>query len=195
MIEIKGIELKNTLSEFTLREYEQLTSILMSKTNTIDRYIQAMVLAGMTDKDVLTSLKLSDARTFMESLEIETGLESEFHRTVSVGDKTYRICEDDEVFDEPSLTDANRIQKRIEEKGFDYIVYAMAALYKDESLGYAEHNAEAHIKHKMKLIGGLPANLFIATIPLLIKDFVSKHNDSQTNEKITQILDDESKIN
>jgi len=55
MINVKGYEMKSSLTEWTLGEYEKISKVLSSDDDYIDKYISVLEILGVPN-DILDSL-------------------------------------------------------------------------------------------------------------------------------------------
>lgn len=197
MITIKNVELKSTTDELTVQEFEQIMVNLNNhKLTKLDRWLNIIVICGMTDADLLASLKLSELQQFIMQLELsEITSPKDLVKKIELNNRTYVALQDDEDFTEPLAKDASLIQGRIEKKGFEYILYTMAILFKDNQLTFKEHYDKAHIQHKMSLFSQLPASTIISYLPLLTKNMINENENKKALDKLNKIMDEYDQVN
>lgn len=192
MVTIKGIELKTSLDEFTISEFEQIMSILNdNKLNNIDKYLEVLVVAGMKDESILVDVSFSELKEYMESIQITTG-EYKLINEFELNNRKYIAFKDELIF---TAKDVAMIENSIKKNGIKYILDVMAILFKDDQLTFREHYDESHIKHKKALFNELPASYVYPYLPIISSKLVTKIKNLEHQEKIDNIIENYENFN
>ena len=192
MITIRNIELKTELTEFTVQEFEKIMIIQNDdKIDVIDGLLETIVIAGLKDENILAELTFEELRTFEKSLTIASkdSIDSiDFVKEITIGNRTYKSFNGDTYI--ATAKDAGYIERIVKQKGFKYIVEAMAYIFKDDQLSHKEHNDPAHIKYKMSLFADQPAIIAIPFIIYIVKEVIDKMGNQLTDESIENVLEE-----
>lgn len=192
MIKIRNYEVKNTLEELTINEYGLLTECLNSKKNSLDKFIDAIIICGLKDEETLSELSLVELKEFISSLSLaEVG--SKLQRTIEMNGREYEAYKVGEpfVFSAKALA---YMQNVIQNKQFRFMDDLCAIIFKDVELTYKEHFTDAHIKHKRSLFSDLPASIIVPYVSLLMVEIASQAKSKEEEAEIAKMLEENEEI-
>lgn len=187
MINIRGINLKNSVTELTIQEYEKITIALNKDVDDVEKYLDVIVICGMVDEEILTKITFSELFEFIKSLanEDEGVLKGTLINEIEVANRVYRC--DVNTIDDILAQDTSLLIKAMKKNNVKYILEMMAILFKDVELTRKEHYAPAHIKHKMAMFADLPAYYALPYISLMIELIDNKIDRSKNKEVMDRI--------
>lgn len=142
-------QLKKNLNEFTIGEFEKLSSIINNESlDRIDRYIQIFALLGIPS-EIVEDL---DSKVFFDLVSKwsvnEELSETEMQKEIEINGRTYQSFDTEFNL---NVKQIKLIEKYIKIDMSAYIGELMAIIFKDTQLTSNEHFVDAHIKHKAKL--------------------------------------------
>jgi hypothetical protein len=163
MVTILGREVPNQLNELTVLQFEQITNIhANNELDAIAKHLEVFELLGVPEVD-FEDVSIEE---FKECVKVFNDLSGkpELQQSIEMEGYTYKAFEGDTF--RLSVKDTKHIEKVMHSKHKGYIAELLAILFKREDLTKAEHYAEAHIKHKAKMIRELKAEL---AVPYLVE--------------------------
>lgn len=179
MITILNRDIPNQLDEITIEQFETITEINNNQElDPIDKHLKVFAYLGIPESEFWDY----DVADFIGVVKDFNKLEQKEHPTVEeleLEGFTYKA--------QMKLTvrDTKMIEKVALHKEKGYISEMLAIMFKREDLTAAEHYADAHIKHKAKLIRKLTANV---AVPYLI--FIAEKISQQVkNDTSTQAVE------
>lgn len=181
MIKIYDCEIKTSLNEFSLKEFEDITAIKNSNQyeDDIDKYIKILeylkVQTEIIDK-IDFDLFLDIVKAFNDG-----GLESRDMTPIITIDGYNYIAYTDEEF-KLKLKDLSIIQKYIKADNNKWIVKTIATIFKREDLSDIENYEPAHIEYKCKLFGDIDVKLVIGYV-FYIHEKIANKIKSQIDDK------------
>jgi len=171
MYNVKGFELKNTLADMTVKEFETISHILKDESKeTIERYLDVLEELGMPE-DLMDSLSDVELFDIIKAFSAENPF-TKLIPAVEVDGYTYVAYPEGESF-VIKARDLSLIEKAIKNEA-NFLSRILAIVFKREDLGKTEHYAGAHITHKAKLFGALNAGQMYPYL-LHITDTLNKH--------------------
>lgn len=187
MINIKGVEMKNLLSDFTIKEYEVLSGIFNSDAPTISKYIDIYVIGSdIKDENILSELSFNTLKEYIESISVNE--ESfEIQRVIEIDNRRYISTKDEDEF-EFKAKDVELIEKAIKKDKDKYILEMAAIIFKDDQLGYKEHYDQNHINHKKVLFSKLSASIIQPYVSLLLENILQKNEYLKEQSELTNII-------
>jgi hypothetical protein len=156
MFTIRDFELKNTLQDLTVREYERIATILRDESReSIERYCDVLEALGMPT-DLLDTLTDDELFACINSFsqECET---KQLVRQIEIAGYTLTAYGEGEEF-VIRARDLVLIEKAIKNET-NFLSRILAIIFKRDDLTRAEHYSNAHITHKAEEIGKMPADL------------------------------------
>lgn len=154
MIKVDNYEVKNTMEELTIGEFEKVSHILNDVgLSTIDKYVGILAELGVPE-EVLDEMLIQDFKQVVKDFNDVEHKEFETIKEIELNGYIYKAFEDEFKL---SVKDLKMIEKRLQEGKGDYMAYTLAVIFKRTDLTKAEHYAPAHIKQKEKLFKSLPA--------------------------------------
>lgn len=174
MYTIHGFNLKNSLEDMTVKEFEKISSILQDpELEQLERYITMLEYLGMPDAvlNKLTDDELFDVIGSFTAKEYEDVLIPE----VEIGGYRYVAYEGDNF--KLLARDLLLIEKAIK-RSTNYMSTIIGIVFKRDDLTATEHFANAHIVHKAALFGELNAAQmypYLVHITSTINQKIKKH--------------------
>lgn len=184
MYSIKGFELKNSLNDMTVKEFEKLSETLRNPNlEQIEKYIKVLEDLGMPDAIIneLTDVELFEVigafnaneydNTLIPSVEIKG-----YNYVAYTGDKFVLRAKD-----------MSLIEKAIKNVP-NYMSTILAVVFKREDLGPAEHYVPAHVVHKASLFADLNAGKMYAYLMHItdsLNSQIKKHVENAGNPEPT----------
>jgi hypothetical protein len=180
MIKIRDYEIKSSLTEWTIGEYENIINILSDdKLDFIDKYIKVLELLGLPD-EVLDKLGDDEFFEIVQNI-LDNNIDNNFKKEFELHGYTYRAYEGDEY--KLSVRDMAKIENIIKSDDVK-LSRILAVIFKREDLTNTEHYDKAHLDYKAKIFKELNADIVIPYILLIEKKMVKKLvylNESQSN--------------
>lgn len=190
MIKIRGIDVKTSLKEMTLKEYNDVVQTLSDgELNRLEKWMRLLYICGLKDEKTLSEIRVSDVDLFVNSLN-ENYKELKdfgFTRKIDVANRTYIAHDEDSDF-EPTFKDLQMIETNTIKENRYNLIYVSAVIFKDEKLTHKEHYAEAHIKHKMSLFANLPAIDFVPYVLKIQQEAVFNTLENKESNELETIL-------
>jgi hypothetical protein len=176
MITILNKEIPNQLEELTIEQFEAITDINNNQElDPIDKHLQVFAYLGIPESEFWDY----DVADFV-------GMVKQFN---SAERKDYPVVEELEIEGytykaqmKLTVRDTKLIEKITLKKEKGYISEMLAIMFKRDDLTPAEHYAEAHIKHKAKLIRKLNAAISIPYVMFIAQKIGQQANDQATQE-------------
>lgn len=183
MITIKhkndSYKIKNKLSEMTIDEYENVSSIISDDNKEyFEKYMDVMVYLGVPSP-VVESMDLEELIQFIKVL--ENCKVKGFKKTIELDGCTFRAIEDGKQY--PTITPKvlKLIEKVIKDKPTKNIADLLAILFKRED-EESEHYSPSHLKYKVELFrNNLKANVAIPYIVYISEKILNNIKIIATN--------------
>jgi hypothetical protein len=179
-VEGLGVEtLKTTPQEITLNLFKQMLEVQDEHWGDFEYYLKVFKILGLSDEylDVMDSNALfTTIKDFQDDFEVS---DIKMKNTIEIDGYYYKSYDDKFII---KAKDFANIEKRMKLGEHNWIIYAMALLFKRTDLSINEHMDKTHIEHKMKLFKdevtmdiALPyiimiSNEYMDNIMLLTKD-------------------------
>jgi len=178
MVKIKEFDVKNEINEFTIEQFENVSRILNDEeVEKFERWANLLIYLGVPESEVY-DLEFSE---FVEYIKIFSDTKvkpsNEFCKVIELDGYTYTSHEDELKI---SVREMKMIEKQVSNHPHNYISYLMSVLFKRNDLTKAEHYADAHIKHKAKIIRELKAEVavpYLVVVAERINQHVEKLNE------------------
>lgn len=162
MVIILGKEVPNQLSELTVQQFEEVTTIhARQDIDAIEKHIEVFALLGVPESE-WDDVSIEEFKEYVKQFNDLSG-KPEMQQSFEHDGYTYTAF--DEVF-KLSVRDTKHIEKVMSSKHKGYIAELLAILFKRTDLTKTEHYTEAHIKLKAKIIRELKAEL---AMPYLVE--------------------------
>ena len=162
MVTILGKEVPNQLSELTVQQFEEVTTIHANQElDAIEKHIEVFALLGVPEAD-WEDISIEE---FKECVKQFNDLSGKPELVNSFEHMNYTYTAFDEQF-KLTVRDTKHIEKVMHSKHKGYISEMLAILFKRTDLTKAEHYADAHIKLKAKIIRELKAEI---AMPYLVE--------------------------
>lgn len=170
MITIKGHELKNSIEELTIEQFEEVSKITNDLgLDYVEKQIKLFKYLGVPE-EVLDGLTIPELRKAVQEFNDVPRKEYPFVQDFEINGYTYRAYEGDDFI--LKAKDFSLIEKKIK-KQESYISYLMAVVFKRTDLSKTEHYESAHLKQKEKLFKGLPAATSVPYLTAISKEVVN----------------------
>ena len=168
MIKIKKHEVKNTVEELTVEQFEEISAIQNDESlNYIDKQIKVFTTLGVP-QDVIDDMEIDEFKKTVKKFNNVKPKEYPFLAEVEIEGFVYKAY--DKKFKLP-IKDLKHIENKIKSSPKKYIAFMLAVIFKREDLTKTEHYDQAHLKQKEKLFSKLPAAICIPYINYIGKEF------------------------
>lgn len=163
MVTILGKEIPNQLSELSVQQFEDITSIhARQDLDAIEKHLEVFALLGVPEAD-FEETSIEEFKGYVKQFN-DLGGKPELQSTIEMDGYTYQAYAGDEF--RLSVKDTKHIEKVMHSRHKGYISEMLAILFKRTDLTKAEHYESSHIKHKAKQIRELKAEL---AVPYLVE--------------------------
>lgn len=175
MLKIKNLEIKNSINELTVKQYEHISAILNdNEKNYIDKWSEIFVYLGV-DEDIVDSLMVAEFIELIKGFNITQDLSPEIIQVIKLNDVEYYSYKDGEDF-KITVKEMALIENAIKHNDKRYIGDILAILYKNPESDKTINFDKAHIHFKAELIRkDITANVAIPILnyigKIVIKDF------------------------
>jgi hypothetical protein len=176
--EDKVYEVKSTMSEILINDFETIISIMNNKKNYIDRWSEVFIILGLPEA-VLENMDSSDFINVIKEIDINTDVEVKLEKEITIDNVVYKTKHDEVKI---SVKEMRLIEKFIIDNDSKYIGDIMAVLYRNESSDDTINFDLSHIKYKAKLFRdnvtvdkSLPFLKYLST--KIVKDFNTIKNE------------------
>lgn len=169
MIDIQGFSMKNKLSEFTLKEFSEIT-VIMNNTELlhIERYLNIMETLGVSD-EILNKLTDDELLNIIKNFGIDEELEKIMNSTLEIDGIEY-VAYTDEF--KMRAKDLALIEKYAAQGDEDYVIKAIATIFKSSVTN--NHYDQAHLEFKFKAFENVELKLVYGYIPHIIEKIIRK---------------------
>jgi hypothetical protein len=170
MVKIREYEMKSSLTEWTIGEYEHIVRILSNDDDDfIDKYIKVLEALGVPDA-ILNDLNDDEFFEVISNI-LDNNMDKTYLKEFELGGYTYRAYEGDEY--KLSVRDMAKIENVIKTEG-DKLSKILAVIFKRVDLSNTEHYDKSHLEYKSKLFKELRADIVIPYILLIEEKMVKK---------------------
>jgi len=167
MIEIKGYEVKNTVEELTVEEFQKIASILNdTELSRIFKWMDIFTYLGLSE-DVLDDMSNDEFTEAVKLWNDTPKFKGELLESVEIDKRTY-VAHDGEY--SIKVRDLKHLERKINDSPNNYMAYWLAVIFKDDQLTKTEHYDNAHLKHKEKLFKKQPASLALPYVTHIAKE-------------------------
>jgi hypothetical protein len=154
MIKIRNSEIRNQITEFSVKEFQETCDILQDPTeiSEVNKWIRLMEYLGVSSEDIslVTTEELKElAKNFCK---VEKIYDS-FPEAIHLNGEKYNILINDTNIPVKVLME---IEKNMKITGRFDIGHAIAHIIKKDGISYQEHTSQEHIDMKMALIREQP---------------------------------------
>jgi hypothetical protein len=172
MIKIGDYEMKNSLREWTVNEYEKIIKIINNEEyDFIDKYIKVMEFLGVPDY-ILENMTDEDFFNIVKNI-LDNNIEKEYKRCIEIDGYIYSAYKENEKY-KLTVRDMSYIEKVLKSDVNDMLSRIMAIIYKRDDLSNKEHYDESHLEYKAKLFKNVSADIVIPYLLLIEEKIVSK---------------------
>ena len=170
MVTILGKEVPNQLTELTVQQFEDITSIhARQDLDAIEKHLEVFALLGVPEAD-FEDVSIEEFKDYVKQFNNLSG-KPEMQQSIELDGYPCKAYEGDAF--RLSVKDTKHIEKVMTSRHKGYISEMLAILFKREDLTKAEHYSDAHIKHKANLFKSLNAEIalpFMAYVADKLKD-------------------------
>ena len=181
MVTILGKKIPNQLTELTVQQFEDITTIHANKElDAIEKHLEVFELLGIKE-DEFEDVSIEEFKQFVREFNNIKGAKKIVNKIELDG---YHYTAFEETF-KLSVRDTKHIEKLMNIRYKGYMSEILAILFKRDDLTKAEHYADAHIKHKAKLIREEKASLvvpYLAEIGSKLSKELPKHAPAKVVE-------------
>lgn len=172
MVTILDKTIPNQLTELTIQQFEDITTIHADKElDVIEKYLKIFELFKISE-DEFENTSFEDFKMYVKQFntihgkpKMKKSIMINGYKYVAVTDKKFKL----------SVKDTKFIEKILNKKNRGYISEMLSVLFKRDDLSKVEHYDAAHLKFKAHLIKDLKAEI---ALPYII----------EINEKVTKSI-------
>jgi hypothetical protein len=176
MIEILGKEIPNEMNELTIQQFEGITDIhANAELDNVEKHLEVFKFMGVPDE--IEDCDFEVFKEYINKFNTAKLPNSVLLKSFEADGYTYQAYEDDFKL---TAKDTKVIEKILNNKHKGYISEVLAVLFKRTDLTKTEHYADAHIKHKAKIIRELKAEVavpYLVVVAERINQHVEKLNE------------------
>lgn len=159
MIKINEYEVRNTVEELTVSEFEEIASIQQDASlDYLEKQIKVFTTLGVPE-EALDEMGVVEFKEHVKRFNDVEPKEYPFLPEVEIEGFVYKAF--DEEFKLP-VRDLKHIEKKVSTG--KYMAYTLAVIFKRTDLTKTEHYDNAHLKEKERLFSKLPAAIAIPYI-------------------------------
>ena len=177
MIKIKNYEVKNTVEELTVSEFEKVAAIQQDiGLDHFDKQIKVFTTLGV-DEDIFDDMEIREFKGYVKAFNDVEPKEYEFLPEIEIEGFVYKAF--DEEF-KLSVRDLKHIESKVKKSPNSYMAFMLAVIFKRTDLSKSEHYDNAHLKHKTELFGKLPAAIAVPYVTHIGKELANAMKDDST---------------
>lgn len=183
MIKIRDYEIKSSLTEWTVGDYEKIIKIFSNENlDNIDKYIKVLEFLGVPD-EVLDTMGDEEFFNIINSI-LDSNINKNFVKEIEVDGFKYIAYEGEEY--KLVVKDMAKIEGVLRENSDDILSKILAIIFKREDLSKTEHYDKAHLDYKSKIFKSLSADIVIPYMLLIEDKMVKKLIYLNNGDKSTQ---------
>lgn len=174
--------IKNNTEEFTIGEFEKVTSILLEDTEFyFDRWLKVIEFLGVPT-DIVDDIDLDELSQLIKNIKV-SDVEEMYIDKIVIDGYTYTAYNKEEM-NKPRIT--GKVIKLVESimisNPKECVGDIMAIFFKRDDLSNTEHYDKAHLKHKAKIFrNNISSNVAIPYIMLVSDRFMKNINSLLLN--------------
>jgi hypothetical protein len=158
MIKIREYEIKNTVDELTITEFEKVSSFMNdTAVLKLEKYISIFEYLGLPE-DVWDDMEIEEFTKAVDDFNEPHNNKLDFQPTIEIDGYTYRAFTDEFKV---TIKDMKHIESAVKKDKAAWMAYSLAVIFKREDLTKTEHYDQAHLKQKAKLFKDLKAAIAI----------------------------------
>ena len=167
MIKIREFEVKNTVNELTVEEFQKIASILNdTNLSRIFKWMDIFTYLGLPE-DVLDEMGNDEFTEAVKLWNDTPRFEGDLIAKLEVDGRTYVAHEGEYSV---KVRDLKHLERKVNESPTNYMAYWLAVIFKDEQLTKNEHYDSAHLRHKEKLFKEQPAAVALPYVTFIAKE-------------------------
>ena len=177
MIKIKDYEVKNTVEELTVSEFEKVAAIQQDMgLDHFEKQISVFTTLGVPE-DIFDDMEIREFKGYVKAFNDVQPKEYEFLAEVEIEGFVYKAF--DEEF-KTSVRDLKHIESKVKSSPTSYMAFMLAVIFKRTDLTKAEHYDNAHLKHKTELFGKLPAAIAVPYVTHIGRELANAMKDDSS---------------
>lgn len=181
MVEILGKKIPNELTELTVQQFEDISTIYADNSlEEIDKHLKVFELFGLSEDD----FNDTSIEEFTEYVKQFNNVQKYKKMVKSIKIDGYKYIAYEKEF-KLSVRDTKHIEVILRSKHKGYLSEMLAVLFKREDLTKTEHYTDAHIKHKAKMIREQKASLVVP----YIANIGSKLTNQLPDDEPSQVME------
>ena len=167
MIKIREFEVKNTVQELTVEEFQKIASILNdTNLSRIFKWMDIFTYLGLPE-DVLDEMGNDEFTEAVKLWNDTPKFEGGLIEKLEVDGRTYVAHEGEYAV---KVRDLKHLERKVNESPTNYMAYWLAVIFKDDQLTKNEHYDSAHLRHKEKLFKEQPAAVALPYVTFIAKE-------------------------
>ena len=176
MIKINDYEVKNTVEELTVKEFEEVAAIQNDATlDYVEKQIKLFEYLGVPSEtwDDVTGTELVRITKAFNDVEPK---EYPFLPELEIEGFVYKAF--DEEF-KLSVRDLKHIESKVKKSPSKYMAFMLSVIFKRTDLTKTEHYDNAHLKEKERLFSKLPAAVAVPYVQHIGRELANAMKDEK----------------
>ena len=162
--------IKNQLSEMSIKEFEEICSILTIEQDYIERHIKIFNILGISDSDI-NDIEPKEFIRIAKEFNITSWTGNEFVKEITIGDRIFQSYSGTKYV--LSIRDLSKIEQYIKKDRQNYIVEMLAIIYKEVGVPKDKWYDKDHLEDKISLFkDNLTADIAVPYIELIMNDVI-----------------------
>jgi len=180
MVEIRGYQINNQVSELTIDQFEKVSKILNDEElDKFEKWADVFILLGVPIDEV-NDMDFDEFIHYVKDFNsVESNTDLEMIQEFELDGYTYRAYEDEFKL---RVRDLKMIEKAMGKDNKNYFAKLLSIIFKRTDLTNAEHYENAHLKHKEKLFKDLNATIVVPYIVAVSRKLITQNEVTEVVE-------------
>jgi hypothetical protein len=167
MIKVRDYEIKSSIDELTVGQFEVVSGIMNDMgLGKVDKYVQIFEFLGLPES-IWDDMETKEFTKLVSDYNEPYGKEMDYQPTIEIDGYTYRAFTDEFSV---TIKDMKFIEAAVKADPKKWVAESLAVIFKREDLSKTEHYDTAHLKHKAKLFKEIKAVIAIPYIQYIGKE-------------------------
>jgi hypothetical protein len=177
MININDYEVKNTVEELTVKEFEEVAAIQNDATlDYVEKQIKVFTTLGVPE-DELDAMGIVEFKGHVKAFNDVDPKEYPFLPELEIEGFVYSAFRHEFKL---SVKDLKHIESKVRKSPSKYMAFMLAVIFKRDDLGRIEHYDNAHLKEKERLFSKLPAAVAVPYVQHIGRELANAMKDETT---------------
>lgn len=174
MININDYEVKNTVEELTVKEFEEVAAIQNDQSlDYVEKQIKVFTTLGVPE-DELDAMGIVEFKGHVKAFNDVEPKEYPFVPELEIEGFVYKAF--DEEF-KLSVRDLKHIESKVKKSPSKYMAFMLSVIFKRTDLTKTEHYDNAHLKEKERLFSKLPAAVAVPYVQHIGRELANAMKD------------------